>query len=163
MHWIAIVWSGFIATTLAAAFFWVVRSLEWSRFSPSEQLGCLFLRDPTSPATETVGFFLLLALGSTLLPYAYQLLLELWSGPTWLKGAAIGLLHGSLFVAVLPVLGTISACVRGGYLPPPGRFGLKWGVLTPVGLLLGHSLYGGVVGAILAAFSQNPQGGAPAL
>ncbi len=73
MDWFAIVWSGFVASTLAAAFYWAVRSFGLTQFSPSVQLGCFFTRDPFRPLTETIGFFLLFLLGSTAAPAIHEI------------------------------------------------------------------------------------------
>lgn len=149
---ITVAWAGFVAIVFAAAFFWLLRSFGVTQFSPTVQLGCLFLRDPRHPATETVGFVLLLLLGSTLVPALYAMLFAAASGPSWGLGLLVGAVHGALTVAALPALGTISACIRAGRMEAPGRFGLDWGRLTPVGIVLGHALYGAVCGAILANF-----------
>jgi hypothetical protein len=152
MRWMAIVTAGFIATTLAAAFFGVVRSLGWTRLSPSILLGCLLYENPDSPIADTVGFLLLLLLGSTLVPMLYGLVFAAWIGPSWWTGMTLGAVHGLATTAMLPVVGTISACVRRGALPPPRRFGVGWGRFTPAGLVAGHLIYGAVVGATLAGF-----------
>ncbi len=152
MNWIAIGWSGFVATTIATAFFWAYRSLGWTIFSPTIQLGGIFFRDPESPTTETVGFLLLFLLGSTAFPALYLLVMESWIGPGWFGGAILGVVHGLLAAAALPAIGTISASVRNGPLPHPGQFGLKWGRTTPLAIVLGHCIYGVVAGAILAGF-----------
>lgn len=152
MDWFAIGWSGFVASIVAAAFFWLLRSLGWSRFSPSVQLGCLFFRNPRSPMTETVGFLLFLLLGSTLIPAAYALLLAGLGRVSWPAGAGLGAVHGFIVAASLPLLGTVSACVRAGMEPRPGRFGIAWGWPTPLGVVTGHLVYGSVIGAVLASF-----------
>ncbi|HEX2188012.1 MAG TPA: hypothetical protein VHG51_03890 [Longimicrobiaceae bacterium] len=154
--WSAIFWAGFVATTLAAACFWVFRTFGWTEFSPTTQLGCLFFGNPRLPLAESVGLVLLLALGSTVVAWLYAALLRQTGGVTLGGGALLGLVHGALTVAVLPVLGTISACVRSGFLPPPGRFGLAWGRGTPAGVVAGHVVYGAAVGATLAAFMAPP-------
>lgn len=152
MDWLAVGWSGFVATILAAAFFWVARSFGWSRFSPSLHLGCIFFRNPRSPMTETVGFFLLLLLGSFLAPPVYAYLMALLGGPSWPVGVGLGALHGFAVAAALPLFGTVSASVRAGAEPRPGTFGVEWGWPTPLVVVTGHMVYGAVVGAILAAF-----------
>ncbi len=152
MNWIALGWSGFVATTLATAVFWAFRSLGWTLYSPTVQIGGIFFRDPDSPNTETLGFVILFLLGSTVVPALYSLVLGSWGGANWQSGAAVGVVHGLIAVAALPLIGTISASVRSGPLPHPGPFGLSWGRITPVAIVLGHGVYGGVVGAILAGF-----------
>lgn len=152
MDWIAIVWSGLVATLVSAAFFAVVHSFGWSRFSPTVQLGCLVFENPRTPATDTLGYLLLVTLGSTVVPAAYLLLMERMGEPSWASGALLGAVHGAATAAALPALRYVSQCVRSGAMPPPGRFGIEWGWFTPVGVVLGHALYGGVAGAILAGF-----------
>lgn len=157
MHWSAILWAGFIATTLAAAFLWVFRNLEWTEFSPATQIGCVFFDNPRLPAAEGVGLLTLYLLGSSLVPAVYRGVLGAVGGVTWGSGALLGLVHGMLMVAALPYVAKVSVCVRNGRIPPPGRLGLAWGKGTPVGIVLGHALYGGVLGAALAAFAAPPQ------
>lgn len=152
MDWLVVIWSGFVASALAAAFFWLVRSFGWTRFNPFVQLGCLFFKDPRSPITETAGFLCFILLGSTVIPALYALVLARVAGPSWGSGVALGLLHGAVAAAALPLLGTISACVRAGAESRPGWFGIEWGWPTPVGVMGGHLVYGGVTGAVLASF-----------
>ncbi len=147
-----VLWAGFSATVLAACWYWLIRSVSWTQYSPSVQLGCLVLREPRGPVTETLGFLLFLALGSLLFPVLYAPLLGSMGGPSGTNGAVLGLVHGFIFVAALPLAGTIDACVRGGRLPSPGWWGLGWGRATPWLIVAGHALYGSVLGAILAAF-----------
>ena len=147
-----VLWAGFSATVLAACWYWLIRSVGWTRYSPAVQLGCTVFRDPRGPVTETVGFLAFLLLGSTLFAAAYAALFGSMGGPSWSNGLVLGTVHGFAFVAVLPVVGTIDACVRAGRLPRPGRWGLGWGKATPWLIVAGHALYGGVLGAMLAAF-----------
>jgi hypothetical protein len=149
MPWFVIAWAGFVSVILAAAFFWVFRALRLTEFSPSIQIGCLFLRNPGHPATETTGFVLLVVLGSSIVPLAYRGIFSLMGGPSWVAGLGVGAAHGVLAAALLPVLGTISACVRAGAMQAPGPMGTRWGWLTPIAMVLGHGLYGAVCGAIL--------------
>ena len=123
--WGGIVWAGFVAGVLAAGVFWLFRTLSLTQLSATGQLGCLFLDDPRLPMTETLGFGLFLAL------------------------------HATLVAAALPWLAKASRCVRMGRLPPPGRLGLEWGQATPVALIAGFAVYGGVFGAVLHALSTR--------
>lgn len=152
IRWDIVVWSGFVATTLATSFFWATRSVNLTQFSPTVQVGCLFFDEPRKPATEATGFVVLFVLGSTLVPAAYLLLLRAWGMPLLYGAAGLGAAHGFLFVAVLPLIGTVSACVRRGHIPKPGVAGIHWGWATPAVILAGHVLYGGILGAVFTAF-----------
>lgn len=154
--WSAILWAGLVATTLAASFFWLFRTFSWTQFSPSSQLGCLFFRNPRIPAVEVVGLAVLFLLGSTILAWMYAAVLGQTGGISLRGGALLGAVHGGVTVVALPFIGTISACVKSGYLPPPGRFGLGWGRGTPAGVVAGHAVYGAALGATLAAFLAPP-------
>lgn len=152
LSWSAIIWAGFVATVLSACVFWLFRSLELTRFSPTTQLGCLFFREPNVPLTETVGFLLFLALGVSLVPWLYAGVMGAMGGAGWGTGTLAGILAGGLVALALPLLGRVSGCVREGRLPPPGRFGLHWGKATPWAVVAGHAVYGAVMGGVLGAF-----------
>jgi hypothetical protein len=146
-----IIWGGFAASVLAACAFWLFRSFEWTRFSPTAVLGCIFRDDPRIPLTETVGLVLFMAAGSTLVPALYAWVMDAWGGAGWRTGLAVGALNGALVVAALPLLGRGLRCVRAGRLPPPGPLGLAWGRATPLAVVVGHLVYGGILGGILGA------------
>lgn len=150
--WEAVVWSGFVATALATSLLALLRVWKLAPLSPTGQLGCLFFRDPHKPAAELLGFLLLFGLGSTLVPALYFLLMARWGGASWQLGALLGGVHGGVSLLLLPLAGTISACVRSGHLAAPGWFGLRWGRAVPGGVLIAHVVYGALAGAILAAF-----------
>jgi hypothetical protein len=148
----AVVWAGFVATILSACVFWLFRSFDLTRFSPTTQLGCIFFREPNVPLTETVGFLLFLALGVTLVPAVFAGLMNVMGGAGWGTGIAAGVLVGSAAAAALPLLERVSQCVKVGRLPPPGRFGMEWGRATPWAVLAGYVAYGAVMGGVLVAF-----------
>jgi hypothetical protein len=112
----------------------------------------MVFRQPRGAISETVGMVLFLSLGSTLVAAAYAALLQGLGGASAASGGVLGMVHGALFVAALPLIGTIDACVREGLVPAPQRWGLGWGWLTPAVVVVGHVLYGAVLGAVLAAF-----------
>ena len=149
--WSAVVWAGFVASVLAAAVFWLFRAFDWTRFSPTGQLGCLFFDDPRVPMAETVGFAIFLALGATVGAALFAGTMRMLGGAGWAAGVGTGALFGVGTAAALPWLARASRCVRMGRLPPPGRMGLGWGRATPVALATGSAAYGGVLGAVLSA------------
>jgi len=157
VSWSATIWAGFVASVLAACVFWLFRTFNLTLFSPTTQIGCLFSEEPKVPVTETVGLVLYLGLGMTVVAAAYAALIRMLGGSGWDAGVVVGAVHGALTVAALPLLGRASRCVRKGRIPHPGRLGLKWGTSTPAVVVLGHMVYGGVLGAVLAGFATvNP-------
>lgn len=154
ISWSVLLWSGVIATTFAAATFWAFHNLGWTRFTPGTMLAALMFRDVRAPLAETVGQVVFFVLGSVVLPWGYGYLFALVGGPGTWTGGALGALHGLVVALIMPVFGTISASVRHGRESPPGWLGLGWGKATPFSLLVGHLVYGGVLGASLAAFGS---------
>jgi hypothetical protein len=152
--WQELIWSGFVATTLAAVTMWVPRSFAWTRLNPTSQLGCLVFSDPRDPRTETLGLVLLFSLGAGLFPIVYAAVLPAAGYAAWSWGAAAGAVHGLIVAAVLPLWSQVSACARAGF-PPPGHLGLGWGRATPFVLVVGHAVYGAALALALAAFSAG--------
>jgi hypothetical protein len=150
--WQELIWSGFVATTLAAAVSWIPRSFAWTRFNPTVQLGCLVFSDPRDPRTETLGLVLLFGLGTGLFPLVYAPLIAALGTVSWPTGLFIGAVHGLLVAALLPLWAPLSACVRAGLFPLPGQLGLQWGKATPFVVVMGHVIYGVVIAEMLAAF-----------
>lgn len=149
--WVRMLWAGLVATVLLLA---VPRLIQaWGRsVSLPILVGGVFLADVRRPTTETLGFVLVLLVGTAGLPWVYDAVFAAAGGPSLAFGAALGAAHGMIVAAALPLVGTISASVRGRSLPPPGDLGRAWGWLTAIGLLAGHIAYGGALGAILASF-----------
>jgi hypothetical protein len=146
-----LVWAGLTASVLAACAFWLFRTLGLTEFSPTTQLGCMIYDDPRLPLTETVGVVLFMLLGCTLVPAAYALAMRSVGGAGWGTGALVGGLHGALVAVGLPWLARANRCVRNGGMRAPGRLGLGWGPATPAGIVVGHVVYGAVLGAVVAA------------
>ncbi|MBV9772600.1 MAG: hypothetical protein JO040_01535 [Gemmatimonadetes bacterium] len=154
--WSAILWAGFVATTLAAAALRLFRSFGWTEFSPAAQVGCFFVNNPRIPLAESLGLLVLFLVGTSLLAWLYAAVMRGMGGPSLGSGALLGVVQGVAVVALLPSLGKVSACVKNGSVPAPGRLGLEWGRGTPAGIVLGHLVYGAALGATLAAFAAPP-------
>lgn len=91
--------------------------------------------------------------------------------PSWLLGAAIGLLHGLFVGTVLvnvalplvhPRMGDpTSAANSTPLLEPPGFMLLNYGRMTPIVTLLSHVLFGAIVGGVAAAGPPHVSGPSP--
>lgn len=150
--WVELIFSGVVATVLAVSLLGLVRSFGLSEFSVTVQIGCLFRADPRSPATDLLGFVLLLVAGSTVGPLLYLEVLRRWGEFGWRAAVGLGFVQGTVAVLLFPALGRLSGCVRGGATEKPGWFGLNWGRGTPAGVIAGSMLYGAALGALLGAF-----------
>ena len=78
-----------------------------------------------------------------------------WGGPTWWKGAGMGLLHAMFVLAVaMPAMPGLhprmASELRGPsvtrLLEPPGFLALHYGVRTPISVMVSHVLFGAMLG-----------------
>jgi uncharacterized membrane protein YagU involved in acid resistance len=78
-----------------------------------------------------------------------------WGGPSWWKGALIGIVHAAFVLAVLlpalPAIHPRMASETDGptvvrQLEPPGFLALHYGTRTPLSVLLAHILFGMILG-----------------
>ena len=90
---------------------------------------------------------------------AYALFFEAVGRSDWWLGALIGAIHGTLvLVLLLPVLQDVHprmARIDQGpdptpLLQPPGFLALNYGIQTPLVTLVGHVVYGAIVGLFYA-------------
>ncbi len=152
MNWVALASAGFVATTLTLAFFALVRILGWTTLDPTGAVGASLTRRAGHPLSDTVGFALLLLIGSTALPALFATALSSWSGPAAAGGAILGGFLGLLIGLGITLYGTISAQSWRSTRDGPGPYGIGWGKPTPALIVAGSMLYGAVVAAVLAGF-----------
>ena len=99
---------------------------------------------------------ILYAIGAFLFAFFYFVLMAHLGQANWWVGAITGTLHGLfLLVAVLPVLPHMHPRMASEYdgpigerrLEPPGFLGLNYGYRTPFTTIVGHAVYGALLGA----------------
>jgi hypothetical protein len=101
--------------------------------------------DPMSPLTLIPGYLIFL-FGGILLAYLYQRFVPK-------KNVLTGILYGVFFamtivagLIVMPITGVTHPLVQAGVIPDPGFFGLGFGPIAGIFNLLGHVIYGAVLG-----------------
>jgi uncharacterized membrane protein YagU involved in acid resistance len=131
--------------------------LGLSRLDFTLVLGTLFVQDPDR--ARLAGFFLHLAAGQVF-AFLYAAAFALLGTASLLLGALFGLVHGAaalvLIVPLLPTIHPRMASERTGPdfevgLEPPGPLALNYGPLTPLVTLVGHVVYGALLGSFLRA------------
>ena len=99
-----------------------------------------------------------LVMGTVVFGIIYGLLFTAFGSDGWLTGVVMGAVHGVLVGAViLPMMGAVhprmsvaSPAAAGDSapgsgelrLPAPGAMGIRWGGMTPLGLIVGHVIFG---------------------
>jgi hypothetical protein len=150
---------GTIAMTTAIR---AAAELGWTRMDIPFLLGTAVT--PRRDRAQAIGYALHFLIG-VIFSLLYHLAFDVMNGAGWMRGAAIGLLHGifvgtTLVNAMLPLvhprMGTpMSASDSTPLLEPPGFLLLNYGRMTPVVTLVSHVIFGAVVGLVAGLADSN--------
>ncbi len=124
-------------------------------------LGSMFTGD--AKRAQVMGAFgHLIVMGTVVFGLLYAFLFRLVGSASWASGLTLGLIHGVVVGAVfMPMMGTAHPRMGAAVaavgpetagsqvrLVEPGFFGRNWGGVTPVGILVGHVIYGVVLALV---------------
>jgi uncharacterized membrane protein YagU involved in acid resistance len=153
MNWASwLVW-GFAATIVLTSLMAGSQGLGMTRMNIPYLLGTMVT--PDRDRAKLLGV-LLHVINGWIFSFVYVAAFHVWGGPTWWKGALIGVVHAAfVLTAVMPVLPGMHprmasetqgpTVVR--QLEPPGFLALHYGIQTPVSIMLGHLVFGVVLGS----------------
>ncbi len=130
--------------------------------------GAMFSDDQHT--AKRIGLFThIIMMGALLFGTAYAALFAAFGTASWLAGLGIGVVHGLMAGAVgMPMMGSMhprmqpaehlgGAMVRvdasGLRIAEPGFFGRNYGAGTPMGLIIGHAVYGFVLALVYNALT----------
>jgi uncharacterized membrane protein YagU involved in acid resistance len=144
---------GFAATVVLTTLTLAGQSLGLTRIDIPFIVGTMFT--PDRDRAKVIGYAVHLFNG-WVFAIVYALFFENVHVATWWFGALIGSIQGFVVVvAVLPLLPGIHPRMvsdsRGpeptGLLEPPGFLTTNYGRLTPIITIIGHAIYGAILGA----------------
>jgi len=144
---------GLVGTVALSTLLAGSQGLGLTRLSLSFLVGSLFSGDRHRAAV--IGFAVYLV-GGWVFALIYFLLMAHVAVATWWFGALLGLLHGLfVLIVILPLLPSFHPRMATEYdgptatrrLEPPGFLGLNYGYRTPLTTILGHMVYGAILGA----------------
>lgn len=147
-----LLWS-LIGTMALTTILYGSQGLGLSRLSLPFLVGTMFSGNRRRATTFGALFYLG---GGFVFGFIYFLVMAHIGHANWWVGALLGALHGLfLLTAVLPVLPHMHPRMATEYdgpsgkrrLEPPGFLGLNYGYRTPVTTLIGHVVYGAILGA----------------
>lgn len=144
---------GFVGTVAFTMLLYVGPLMGFPKMDLMTMLGTMFVSDPS--AAFVPGLIMHFMIGLILsLGYAF-LFVRLLPGDPWLRGALYGLVPWLMaMVIVMPMMALVHPMVRAGAIPAPGFFLAAMGtVMAPLGSLIGHLLYGAVLGVV---YGQPP-------
>jgi hypothetical protein len=148
-HWL--LW-GFVATVVLTTLLAGLQGLGFTRMSIPFMLGTIFTSD--RDRAKLIGFGVHL-LNGWWIAATYAAIFQTLGNANWVLGAGIGLAHGLfVLVAILPLLPGLHprmASEQRGPTPtrllePPGFLALHYGRRTPISVLVGHLIYGAILG-----------------
>lgn len=148
------VW-GFVATAALSIVLQGSQGLGLSRLSLPFLVGTLFTGNRDRASVYGFTFYIV---GGWIFAFMYYLVFSSVHLHNWWFGALVGALHGlMLLVVMLPVLPHMHPRIATEFdgptalrrLEPPGFMGLNYGRATPLSTVLGHMLYGAILGAAL--------------
>ncbi len=147
IQWLgAIVW-GVVATLAFTLFSIVGGAMGMTRMDILDLLGSM-MAQPGSTAARAIGAMIHHANGALLaIAWAYGVAL-IGLPANWLTGLAWGAILTALALLMLSTMGAVHPAIRKGEQEDPGLMATNFGAMTPVGSLMGHLVYGLVLGLL---------------
>ncbi|MPY81201.1 MAG: hypothetical protein GEV04_22835 [Actinophytocola sp.] len=145
INWVgAIVW-GVIGTIAFTLFSIVGAAMRMTRMDLLGMLGNTIAR-PGSRASKGIGL-VIHHMNGAILAIAWLYTVALLGLPAnWATGLAWGAVLTLLALLMMTTIGSVHPAMRSGAQDDPGPAAVNFGALTPVGSLLGHLVYGVVLG-----------------
>jgi hypothetical protein len=155
---------GFVATVVLTTAMAASQGLGLTRMNIPFLLGTIVTtdRDRAQPVGAAIHF-----VNGLLFSFVYVAAFHLWprhgwlaAWPQWLVGVVAGLVHAAfVLVAVMPLLPGVhprmasatSGPRAGRQLEPPGFMALRYGVRTPISVVIAHVVFGAILGAFYPA------------
>lgn len=140
----AIVW-GVVATIVFTLFSIMGKAMGMTRMDLLDLLGSM-VASPGSAASQTIGA-VIHHMNGALLAIAWAYGVALVGLPAnWLTALGWGVVLWALALLMMSTMGAVHPAIRRGEQEDPGPAATNFGVMTPVGSLMGHLVYGLVLG-----------------
>lgn len=159
--------AGFIGTIAMTALMRASTSAGMTNMPPMPLIqGAMATDDPEK--AKKVGMVMHVILtGTIVFGIAYAAIFSALGSAGWLTGLVVGLVHGVVAGLFMKMMGsthpkmeavsnfagdtTWTHDANGIHIAEPGLFGKNYRAMTPVGLLIGHAMFGVVVGLVYKA------------
>ena len=153
MNWESWLLWGFVATVALTTVMAGSQAVRLTRMNLPYMLGAMFT--PSRDRARVIGFGVHL-LNGWIFSLGYVAAFQSWGRATWWAGAGLGLLQAMFVLTVIaPLLPAVHPRMASEHkgptvtrqLEPPGFFALNYGYQTPLSIVLGHLIYGAILGA----------------
>lgn len=139
--------AGLVATAVMTAMMYAGPMMGMPKMDVATMLGTMFTHNMKT--AFWVGMMAHLMMGIVLFPFVYAKLLQPSSGNGAVRGIMMGVILFLLTnLVVMPMMGMIHPMVKSGMMPAPGLLMLHMGTMAPLGSLLGHLVYGALLGTL---------------
>lgn len=146
----AIVW-GIVATIFFTLFSIVGKAMGMTRMDLLDLLGSM-VASPRSTPSRVIGAMIHHVNGALLaIAWAYGVAL-VGLPANWLTAMGWGVILWALALLMMSTMGALHPAIRRGEQEDPGTAATNFGAMTPVGSLMGHLVYGLVLGLAYQAW-----------
>ncbi len=149
MDWGNIVLAGLVATAVMTILMYAGRAMGMQMDMP-RMLGLMFAGPGSGGVVYGLGLMMHFMMGIAF-AVVYTLLFDAFGvNASWLWGGAFGAAHGviaGMAMTMMPVMHPRMGA--GEVLAAPGPFGVNYGSMVPLGIIMLHVVFGAVVGMIV--------------
>ncbi len=146
MDWLSAFWAGLAGGVVMGIWAMMMNMVGFSQMSMANYEGCMITGNTEGTGTFAAGMVMHLVL-SVLIAFVYAFAFEtIWGNATWLSGLVFGAVHWIIAGLVLPMMDSMSTCVKRNAMTPLRMFASGYGSDAVITFLVGHLLYGAVVG-----------------
>jgi hypothetical protein len=146
----AVVW-GVVATVVFTLFSLMGRAVGMTRMDLLDLLGSA-VATPGSTRSRAIGAVIHHMNGAVLaIAFVYGAALVRVS-PDWIAGLVWGAILWALALLMMTTIGSVHPAMRRGDQEDPGPAAVHFGAMTPLGSLMGHLVYGGLLGLLYQAW-----------
>jgi hypothetical protein len=151
IYWLGAIDWGVVATVAFTLFSLMGGAMGMTRMDILDLLGGM-MASPGSTASRAIGAVIHHTNGALLaIAWAYGVAL-VGLPANWLTGLVWGAILTALALLMLSTMGAVHPAIRKGEQEDPGPLATNFGAMTPIGSLMGHLVYGLVLGLLYQAW-----------
>lgn len=148
IDWSLALWAGVLGGLAMTFLMTLGRMMGMVEANMAMYQGCIITRKDGGAGTWMAGLMMHLVLSvliAVLYAFAFE---EIWGRASWWLGAINAVVHWILGGMVLPMMDRMNPCVKDGRIKGFGAYGKSYGGMMVAGFLMGHLVYGAIVGVI---------------
>lgn len=146
IDWSNALWAGVVGGLVMTVMMTIARMMGMVDANMSKYQGCMITKSNEGAGTTVAGIMMHLMISALIaILYAWAFT-AIWGEATWWYGMINAVVHWLIAGMVLPMMDGMNPCVKDGRIKAFGAYGKNYGMMMVVGFLVGHLLYGAVVG-----------------